>query len=107
MLPKDKPLKNLDTSQIAGEGEIRLDHTGFTYSGTKEGEAFSFHLEPQLLPTYGMCTDVSRVYTFFAGEFYEFYPETECIAKWLLATEELHRMHGGEWKNFPWADTYA
>ena len=101
--PKDKPLKNLDTSQIAGEGEIRLDHTGFTYSGTKEGAAFSFHLEPQLLPTYGMCTDVSRVYTFFAGEFYEFYPETECIAKWLLATEELHRMHGGEWKNFPWA----
>ena len=64
-------------------------------------------LEPKLLPTYGMCTDVSRVYTFVGGEFYEFFPETECIAKWLLATEELHRLHDGEWKNFPWADTYA
>jgi len=107
VLPKDEPLKNLETSIIAGEGEIRLDHTGLTYTGTKYGRDFSFHIEPELLPTYGMCTDVSRVYTFVNGEFYEFYPETECIAKWLLATEELHRMHGGEWKNFPWANTYA
>ncbi|NLI54398.1 MAG: 1-acyl-sn-glycerol-3-phosphate acyltransferase [Clostridiales bacterium] len=107
VLPKFEPLKQLATSLIAGEGEIRLDHGGFTYTGTKDGEPFSFHLEPKLLPTYGMCTDVSRVYTFFNGEFYEFFPETECVAKWLLATEELHRMHGGEWKQFPWADTYA
>lgn len=107
MLPRYEPLKNLATSEFVGEGEIRLDHSGFTYAGTRNGEAFTFHIEPKLLPTYGMCTDVSRVYTFYEGEFYEFYPETECIAKWLLATEELHRMHGGEWKNFPWADTYA
>ena len=107
MLPKYAPLKNLATSEMVGQGEIRLDHTGFTFTGTRNSEAFSFHIEPKLLPTYGMCTDVSRVYTFYEGEFYEFYPETECIAKWLLATEELHRMHGGEWKNFPWADTYA
>ena len=103
VLPKFEPLKNLATSLIAGEGELRLDHSGLTYTGTKDGEAFCFHLEPKLLPTYGMCTDVSRIYTFFEGEFYEFYPETECVAKWLLATEELHRLHGGEWKNFPWA----
>ena len=107
MLPRYEPLKNLATSEFVGEGEVRLDHSGFTYAGTRNGEAFTFHIEPKLLPTYGMCTDVSRIYTFYEGEFYEFYPETECIAKWLLATEELHRMHGGEWKNFPWADTYA
>ena len=107
VLPKFELLKNLATSIIVGEGKLHLDHTGLSYSGTKEGEAFSFHLEPKLLPTYGMCTDVSRVYTFFAGEFYEFFPETECVAKWLRATEELHRLHGGEWKNYPWADTYA
>ena len=107
MLPKYQPLKDLATSEIVGEGTMTLDHGGFTYTGTKNGDAFSFHIEPELLPTYGMCTDVSRVYTFVCGEFYEFYPQTECIGKWLLATEELHRMHGGEWKNFPWADTYA
>ncbi|MCE5190105.1 MAG: 1-acyl-sn-glycerol-3-phosphate acyltransferase [Eubacteriales bacterium] len=107
VLPEFKPLKNQATSRIAGEGALLLDHSGLTYSGTKDGEPFSFHLDPHLLPTYGMCTDVSRIYTFFEGEFYEFYPETECVAKWLLATEELHRLHGGEWKNFPWADTGA
>ncbi len=107
MLPKFETLKNLATSLVVGEGELRLDHSGLTYSGTRNSEPFSFHIEPKLLPTYGMCTDVSRIYTFFEGEFYEFFPETECVAKWLLATEELHRLHGGEWRNFPWADTYA
>ena len=107
MLPRFELLKDLATSVIVGEGELHLDHTGLRYTGTKEGEPFSFHLEPKLLPTYGMCTDVSRVYTFVGGEFYEFFPETECVAKWLLATEELHRLHDGEWKNFPGADTYA
>ncbi|MEA5049356.1 MAG: 1-acyl-sn-glycerol-3-phosphate acyltransferase [Eubacteriales bacterium] len=106
MLPKFETLKNLATSLVVGEGEIRLDHSGLTYAGTRNGEPFTFHIEPGLLPTYGMCTDVSRIYTFFEGEFYEFFPETECVAKWLLATEELHRLHGGEWKNFSWADTY-
>ena len=107
VLPKFEPLKNLATSLIAGEGELRLDHSGLTYTGTKDGETFQFHLEPKLLPTYGMCTDVSRIYTFFEGEFYEFYPETECVAKWLLATEEMHRLHGGGWKDFPWAQADA
>ncbi|HWQ06803.1 MAG TPA: 1-acyl-sn-glycerol-3-phosphate acyltransferase [Feifaniaceae bacterium] len=107
ILPKDRYLKNQATSEFAGEGEITLTREGFTYAGTKHGEPFGFHLEPKLLPTYGMCTDVSRFYTFFEGEFYEFYPETESVAKWLLATEELHRLSGGEWKNFPSAETYA
>lgn len=107
MLPAFEPLKQLATSRIAGEGELRLDHSGLTYSGTRNDEPFSFHMDTALLPTYGMCTDVSRIYTFFEGEFYEFYPETECVAKWLLATEEMHRLHGGEWQNFPWAKADA
>ena len=107
VLPTDRYLKHQATSVPAGTGKITLDHGGFTYDGTKDEKPFSFHLEPRLLPTYGMCTDVSRFYTFYEGEFYEFYPRSECVAKWLLATEELHRLHGGEWRNFPYADTYA
>lgn len=107
MLPKFSYLKDLATSEFAGEGEITLDRTGFRYTGTRNGEPFTFHLEPKLLPTYGMCTDVSRFYTFYEGEFYEFYPETESVAKWLLATEELHRLCGGEWRDFPAANVRA
>lgn len=106
VLPTDRYLTDGATSEKAGEGNLTLDRAGLHYDGTRGGEPFSFTIEPKLLPTYGMCTDVSRFYTFYRGEFLEFYPETESVAKWLLATEELHRLCGGEWRNFPGADTY-
>ena len=47
-----------------------------------------------------MCTDVTRFYTFYKGEFVEFYPDEEIVEKVFLVTEELHRLHGGKWKDF-------
>jgi 1-acyl-sn-glycerol-3-phosphate acyltransferase len=101
VLPRHGLLRQKKTSEIVGEGELVLDRTGLTYTGTREGDAFGFHLNPDLVPTYGMCTDVSRFYTFFKGEFFEFFPEAESVAKWLFATEEIHRITGGRWKDFP------
>lgn len=103
VLPKYEYLKNQATSLIVGEGELTLDHSGFSFSGTREGQPFSFHIEPEQLPTFGMCTDISRFYTFFEDEFLEFYPETQSVEKWFLAAEELHRLAGGQWRNFPHA----
>ena len=100
MLPKHGKLKDLKTSEIVGEGVITLDKTGFTYEGTKDGEPFTFHLSTDEVPTYGMCTDVSRFYTFFKGEFMEFFPENNTVEKWFLCTEELHRLCGGKWQDF-------
>ena len=99
-LPDYEKLKNLKTSEIVGEGTITLNRSGFTYTGTRNGVPFTFHINPSELPTYGMCTDVSRFYTFYKGEFMEFYPETECVEKWFLATEEIHRLTGGKWQDF-------
>ena len=107
VLPKFEYLKDQATSLVVGEGELTLDHSGFSFSGTREGESFSFHIEPKQLPTFGMCTDVSRFYTFVENEFLEFFPETESVEKWFLAAEELHRLAGGQWRNFPDAITYA
>ena len=100
MLPEFELLKNQATSQIVGSGTLRLDRTGLTYTGTKNGESFTFYLPSAALPTYGMCTDLSRFYTFVKGEFVEFYPEHRVVEKFFLATEELHRLNGGKWKNF-------
>ena len=100
MLPKYKYLKNQETSEIVGEGIITLNHQGLTYIGTKNDQEFSFNLPLELIPTYGMCTDVSRFYTFYKGEFMEFYPEREIVEKIFLATEELHRLHNGKWQDF-------
>ena len=79
-----------------------LDREGLHYEGTKDGEPFVFTIPSRQLPTYGMCTDVSRFYTFVDGEFCEFYPERESAELWMLATEELHRLNGGQWQDFPW-----
>ena len=100
MLPKQGLLKNQETSILVGEGEITLDRTGLTYEGTRDGEAWSFHIDSKNLPTYGMCTDVSRFYTFYKGEFVEFYPENKTVEKFFLATEEIHRLNGGKWQDF-------
>ena len=59
-----------------------------TASGSADGEVS------------GMCTDLSRFYTFVNGEFVEFYPENKVVEKFFLATEELHRLGGGKWKDF-------
>ena len=91
---------------VVGEGILTLDRTGFRFDGTRDGEPFSFHIKPPQLPTFGMCTDISRFYTFVDNEFYEFYPENDTVEKWFLATEEIHRLEGGSWKNFPHATTY-
>ena len=100
MLPKYEFLKDGKTSEIVGEGMLTLNHTGLTYTGNKDGQPFEFFIPIASLPTYGMCTDVSRFYTFFNGEFVEFYPEHNVVEKFFLATEEIHRLNGGKWQDF-------
>ena len=100
MLPKYEYLKDLKTSEIVGEGTITLTHQGLTYNGTKNNDGFNFFIPIKDLPTYGMCTDITRFYTFYNGEFVEFYPETPSVEKWFLATEEIHRFNGGKWQDF-------
>ena len=69
-------------------------------TGTKNGAEYSFHIKSRDLPTYGMCTDLSRFYTFVDGEFVEFYPKHRVVEKFFLATEEIHRVNGGAWQDF-------
>ena len=99
-LDKFKPLKDQKTSEIVGEGVLTLDVNGLDFVGVRDGKEFSFHLNSNEVPTYGMCTDLSRFYTFFKGEFLEFYPENRVVEKFFLATEEIHRLNGGRWQDF-------
>lgn len=99
-IPSDHFLKDQKTSEIVGEGVLTLNRDGLAYKGTRNGEAFEFFIDSRSLPTYGMCTDISRFYTFYKGEFMEFYPEHSTVEKWFLATEEIHRMNEGPWRDF-------
>jgi hypothetical protein len=100
LLPDYEPLTDLKTSEIVGTGKLTIDHSGLTYNGTKNGENYSFHLNPSEVPSMGMCTDISRFYTFVNGVFTEFYPTTRCTEKFFLSVEEIHRFHGGKWQDF-------
>ena len=100
MLPKYKHLTKEATSEIVGEGTLALDQTGICYRGTCGGETVELRQNIAQLPTYGMCTDVTRFYTFIGDEFCEFYPESRSVGKWLHCTEEMHRFMGGKWENF-------
>ena len=99
-LPKYKYLKNKKTSNIEGKGILHIDHNGIYFKGKRNGKNFEFNLTLNETPTYGMCTDASRFYTFVKGEFIEFYPHRNSVIKWFLVTEELHRLHGGKWQNY-------
>ncbi len=101
ILPKYEYLKDQKTSEIVGSGRLTLNREGLHYSGTREGRPWAFDVEAKQLPTYGMCTDVSRFYTFVEGEFIEFYPERDSAMLWMMATEENHRLVGGSWKDYP------
>lgn len=101
-LPRHGYLKNQATSELVGDGTLTLDAEGLHFEGKRRGSGYSFFVPIKQLPTYGMCTDVSRFYTFVDGEFTEFYPERDSAELWMLATEEMHRAQGGLWQDFPW-----
>lgn len=101
ILPPDRLLKNQKTSEIAGEGILTLTREGLSYKGTKNGKDYEFLLPTAEVPTFGMCTDVSRFYTFVNGEFTEFYPDGDSAELWMMAAEEMHRVNGGKWQDFP------
>ena len=105
VLPDRKPLFGDATSVIAGEGTLTLDREGLHYDGTLENAPFHFDIPSAQLPTYGMCTDISRFYLFLDGRFLEFYPDAGDVLYWDHLTEELHRAQGGKWQNTDYRHT--
>ncbi len=102
VLPDHKPLTGDETSLIRGEGTLTLDHGGLHFDGVLEDAPLRFTIASAQLPTYGMCTDISRFYTFLDGRFLEFYPDAGDVLLWDHLTEELHRYQGGKWQDTPY-----
>lgn len=99
MLPDYKYLTGGKTSEICGSGKLTLSAAGLHFSGTVKGQPASWDIPIQALPSYGMCTDISRFYTYLDGVFWEFYPRNNDTLRWHQLTEEMHRAQGGKWQN--------
>ncbi len=103
-MPPDHYMKHLQTTEECGEGVLTIDHAGIHYDGTKLGAPWHFDLSYEVIFSLPIVTDTSKFGLYVEGEFYEFTPEIPAVGKMLLLTEEMHRLHVNEWKNFPWND---
>ena len=92
------------TCDVVGEGTIRLDHSGFSYVGTRDGEPWQVHIKSDVINTLCLPLDASFFYTYASGEFLQFQPDTKSCMRWSFAVEEMYRLNGGKWKNYPWFD---
>jgi len=98
-LPKYKLLKHEDTSLIVGDGILTLDKEGLHFKGMENGTSLIFDVPISEVPTFGMCTDITRFYTFVDGQFIEFFPDSKDVLRWDHLVEEMHRFMGGKWQN--------
>ena len=103
-LPKDHLVDKTVTTEIVGEGEFEVNHSGVHFRGTKNGEPFNFDLDYKQVWTYPMTVDLTIFSLYIKEEYYDFYPEFPCVGKVLMLTEEMHRLHINKFKNFPWFD---
>ena len=103
-IPETHWIKNKQTSEICGEGEITIDHSGIHFKGTKRGAEFNFDLTYQVIFSLVIVTCPDHFALYINGKFHEFFPERDSTGKMLLLVEEMHRLHVNEWKNFPWND---
>ncbi|MEG2014853.1 MAG: hypothetical protein RR086_03895 [Clostridia bacterium] len=90
-----------------GEGEITLNHSGFYYKGTKDGQPFQFFCEISAIPSapFGPGVDFD---IYYEDEYYCIEPNQNKIqvVKWMLACEELHNLIDEKWEKVS-DDVYA
>ena len=104
-LPKYQLIKNNDqTSVKCGKGVIRFDHYGIHFNGVKNNEPWTFDLSYSVIYSLIVEKDLKQFGLPVKEEIFEFYPKRHIVAKILLVTEEMHRLHFNTWKNFPWND---
>ena len=92
MLPEFSLLKNEATSEIVGSGKLRLDRSGLTYEGTREGEEVKLHFTLERI--YRLLFGAGVNFEIYDGsEIYFFVPEEKRSAvDWYTASMILHDM---------------
>lgn len=104
LLPKYGYLKHNAVYEVVGEGVLRLDREGMSYTGTRNGDSWTVFIPRDKLSTICLPVDGSFFYTYASGEFLAFCPSSPSSMRWSHAVEEVYRTGGGKWGNFPWFD---
>ncbi len=104
LMPRYGYLKHNKVSNVVGEGVLHLDKEGMSYTGTREGEAWTVFIPRDSLSTICLPVDGSFFYTYASGEFLCFTPDSPSCVRWSLAIEEIYRLNSAKWNNYPWFD---
>ena len=107
LMPTYGYVKNNLTAYPVGDGMLHLDKNGLTYKGTRNGEPWEVFIKRDILNTLVLEVDGSFFHTNASGEFLQFTPDAVSSTRWQLAVEEIYRVNGGKWQNFPWFDYEA
>ena len=107
MMPKYGYLRHNKVALPVGDGTLHLDREGMTYTGTRDGQALTLFIPREAIPTICLPVDGSFFYTYASGEFLSFIPDSPSCMRWSLAVEEVYRIGGGKWVNYPWFDYKA
>lgn len=103
-LPKYHLIKHKKTANVEGEGLFSIDHQGLHFVGKRQGKPYAFDLSYVEVFSLVIVTDMTQFSLYVNGEYVELVPETPCVGKLLLLTEEMHRLHVNAWKRFPWEE---
>lgn len=104
LMPDYEYISDNALAKPAGDGVLKLDRNGLTYTGTRNGEQWQVHIKSENINTLCLPVDASFFYTYASGEFLLFTPDTSSCMRWSLAVEETYRVNGGKWQNYPWFD---
>lgn len=96
-------IKNKKIGSIFGDGILRVDKIGVSFKGTRDGKPYEFLIPLHTINTICFPVDTSFFYTYANnGEFLYFVPDSVSSTKWMLTIEEMYRISGGKWQNYPW-----
>lgn len=104
VMPQYEYIGDNKLAYTVGGGTLKLNVDGLTYDGTRDGKACKVFIPRDNLNTLCLPVDGSFFYTYASGEFLLFTPDTPSSLRWLLAVEEIYRVNGGKWQNYPWFD---
>ena len=104
ILPPYKYVGNNKVSETVGDGMLHLDVNGLSYRGTRSGKPYEVFIPRDQIPTIVLPVDGSFFTTYASGEFLSFTPDTPSSLRWMMAIEEIYRVNGGKWQNYPWFD---
>ncbi len=92
-------LDNSLSKKEIGEGELTLTNKGLTYVGTKNGEQVSMFFDANSV--YSLTITLKQALDlYYKNEYYHFKLKTNGnqVTKWMLASEEIHNLYDGVWK---------